>query len=259
MPLFPTTTTDKPVPILTDRILLSSTPDGWWASDCTFQEMIDALEIPVNSEVVHVTWDESVAWNKTFSWILKFASALWRKISFYWDEYFIWVQSGLFQIWSQLSTTRVWIWWGTTGSFIETLSVKWSFVWIWTITPQQPLHVLSATANTWRIRVTETADTTDAHFAWFEISDWGTVKWGLFKNGLSGDMLIYTLTEAIRILASNNNVWIWITAPTEKLHVSGNIKASWSAEVGNTSWFKLGSSATMVWNTTTSSIDFIIP
>jgi len=56
MPLFPTTTPDKPIPVLTDRVLLSSTPDGWEARDSSFQEIIDTFEIVTEDWVQQLTW-----------------------------------------------------------------------------------------------------------------------------------------------------------------------------------------------------------
>jgi hypothetical protein len=334
--------------------------------------------------------DQSIAGTKTFSGLIEYAAALWKKISFYWTNYFIGIQNSLLQIGSENSWTRVGIGYWTTWAFTETFTVKGWNVWIWTTSPANKFHIIhpdwamtaslitrwvleefywnslywgkwwvatiarwtkaaptsvaatdthngqtplfydgtkfrlggfmetkvswvvantsvttdllfhtwvvswdaslwqatglteqmrilaswyvwiwtsnplakfqveSSTASAARIRATETWDTTDAHYAWFEFFEWTTFRGGIFKNGLSQDVSLWTGSQRVTILASNWNVGIANTAPSEKLDVTGNIKSSWTVEAANTSWFEMWTSATMKFNTVSSSIDFII-
>lgn len=334
--------------------------------------------------------NQSIAGTKTFSGVIEYAAALWKKISFYWTNYFIGIQNSLLQIGSETSTTRTWIWYWSTWAFTETFTVKGANVWIWTITPATKFHIVHADGamtasvltrwivqefywsslywgkswvaliarwtkaaptsclatdthntptplfydgslyriggfmetkvsavvastsvstdllfHTWvvtwdaslgsatwlteqmrilsswfvgigttnplvrlhvetstasgaRVRATETWDTTDGHYAWFEFFEWTTFRGGIFKNGLSQDVSLWTGSQRMTILASNWNIGIANTAPAEKLDVTGNIKSSGTVETLNTGWVKLWASATMKFNTVSSSIDFVI-
>lgn len=208
--------------------------------------------------LVHTTWDESIAGTKTFSWFIEFAMTLWKKISLYWTNYFFGIQSWLLQIWSWAITERVGIWYWTTWAFTETLSVKGGNVWVWQINPTTKLQVETSTANAARIAIVETWDTTDAHYTWLQLFESTTFRWGIFKSWLAQDISIWTATKAVTILASNNNVGINNTAPSEKLDVTWNIKTSGTIETLNTGGVKLWASAIMKFNTVSSSIDFII-
>lgn len=282
MPLFPTTTPNKTTPLVTDRVLLSSTPDWWEAMDASFQEILDALNIALNSEVVHNTWNESIDWTKTFSDIdvavswatgifplilenLSTANVSTKYISFsvYWRD----TVNTQKPVGSMVIAPVDWNWVNsymalyTRTADVNTEKVRIDQLWnvgMWTTAPLRRLHVQWWVVSQSVIRISETLDTADTHYSWLELYDWATFKWGIFKNWLSHDLSLWTTSKALTVLASNNNIGIWNAAPTEKLDVTWNMKSSGTIEAANTSGFKLGASANIVFNTTSSSIDFII-
>jgi hypothetical protein len=258
--------------------------DTTWGFNTVKYVMPDTLVYDVldMSEVVQTTWNQSIAGTKTFSDInveLSWATGVFPltienlstanvstkyiSLSVYWRD----TVNTQKPVGSMVIAPVDWNWVNsymalyTRTADVNTEKVRidqlWN-VWIWTTAPLNRLHVQSSTAWGAQMRVTETWDTTDAQYAWYWIYDNATLKWGIFKNWLSHDLSLWTTSKALTVLASNNNIWIWNAAPTEKLDVTGNIKSSGSIEALNTGGFKLGSSASIAFNTTTSSIDFII-
>lgn len=76
------------------------------------------------------------------------------------------------------------------------------------------LHVSHSTANSARVRVSETGDTTDAHYCGFELRDGATLKGALLKSGSSNDVSIWNASEAVIVVTQGSFVGIGVTPST---------------------------------------------
>ena len=83
------------------------------------------------------------------------------------------------------------------------------------------LDVVGTAAGTARMAIVETADTTDAQYCGLYLYDNATFKGGMFKNGASHDISLWTTTKALTILAATNAVGIGTEDPLEDIAGGG--------------------------------------
>ncbi|MBI2310800.1 hypothetical protein HYU90_03220, partial [Candidatus Collierbacteria bacterium] len=99
-------------------------------------------------------------------------------------------------------------------------------VGIGTTGPLALLHLNTSSAGAARLRITETGDTADGHYAGIDLYDGATAKWAIVKNGVANDLLFVSATNNVMTMQQSGNVGIGTTAPTQPLDIVGNLQFS---------------------------------
>ena len=195
-------------------------------------------------------WGNSFSWNQEIDWILEIKTTWWTSLILNWwvsNDHTIrfeddWVQtwkirSDNYNNWNSETLNIENAWWTQVMTYLQSGNV-----WIWTASPWAKLEVdwawkFSWTWYFWDSITIEKLDRPwlimNASWIWWSNrsniafnSEW-VAQWSIetdLTNSWDDSFFIYWHWTHRLLIQSDGNVWIWTTAPWEKLEVNWAIR-----------------------------------